>query len=122
MRLLPRRLQHGEEATVVEHLGELRTRLVVCLLALVVTTTVSFVFHTTLLHWLNAPLPKIHGVQKKVITIDPAEPFLTAFWVALYAGIVLAMPIILWQIWGFFAPAFEKHSQRKVIGFAIFSG
>ena len=41
MRLLPRRLEHGEEATLVEHLGELRTRIVFCLLAIAVTTGVT---------------------------------------------------------------------------------
>ena len=49
------------------------------------------------------------------------EPFLTAFWVSLWAGVMLALPIILWQVWGFFAPAFEKHTQRKVVGFALFA-
>ena len=122
MRLLPRRLAHGEEATLVEHLGELRTRLVVCLLALGVSTGVTFAFHRTLLHWLNRPLPKVNGHQVKPITIDVSEPFLTAFWVSLWAGILIAFPIIVWQVWGFLAPAFEKHVQRKIAGFAVFSG
>jgi sec-independent protein translocase protein TatC len=117
MRLLPRRLEHGEEATLVEHLGELRTRLVFCLVALAVTTGIAYGFHRTLLHWLNRPLPK--GV--KPITIDPTEPFLTAFWVSLWAGVLAALPIILWQLWGFFAPAFQKHLQRKIAAFSLFS-
>ena len=49
------------------------------------------------------------------------EPFLTSFWVSLWAGVLLALPIILWQVWGFFAPAFEKGMQRKVVGFALFA-
>jgi sec-independent protein translocase protein TatC len=135
MRLLPRRLAHGEEATLVEHLGELRSRLVVCLLTLGVTTGVTFGFHRTLLHWLNRPLPYVHdakghvvhdafghAVQVKPITIDVSEPFLTAFWVSLWAGLLLAFPVVLWQVWGFFAPAFQKHTQRKVAGFTALSG
>lgn len=117
MRLLPRRLEHGEEASLVDHLGELRTRLVVCLLALAVTTGVTFAFHERILNWLNAPLPKGY----KPITIDVTEPFMTAFWVSLWAGILIALPIILWQVWGFFAPAFQQHTQRMVAGFSIFS-
>ena len=117
MRPLPRRLDHGEEATLVEHLGELRTRLVVCLIALAVTTGVTFGFHDHLLNWLNRPLPDGY----KPVTFAVTEPFMTAFWVSLWAGILLALPIILWQVWGFFAPAFEKHTQRKVAGFAVFS-
>src|SRR5581483_10750281 len=107
MRLLPRRLQHGEEATVVEHLGELRSRLVICLITLGVTTGVTFGFHRTILHWLNKPLPyvtdPITGIRHQVlpITIDVSEPFLTGFWVSLWAGILLSLPVILWQVWGF---------------------
>ena len=47
LKRLPRRLQHGEEATLVEHLGELRTRLVISLVALVPAFVVAFVFHET---------------------------------------------------------------------------
>ena len=117
MRLLPRRLQHGEEATVVEHLGELRTRVFFCLIAIVATTTFTYIFHHRILDWLNRPLP--HG--EKPIAFDVTEPFLTAFWVSLWAGVLLALPIILWQVWGLFAPAFEKGMQRKVVGFALFA-
>jgi sec-independent protein translocase protein TatC len=128
MRLLPRRLAHGEEATLVEHLGELRSRLVVCLLALGVTTGAAFGFHHEILDWLNRPLPYVTDPvthvrhQKLPVTIDVAEPFMTAFWVSFWVGILAAAPIILWQIWGFFAPAFQEHVQRKVGAFAAFSG
>jgi sec-independent protein translocase protein TatC len=118
MRPLPRRLEYGEEATLVEHLGELRTRIVVCLLALIATTTVTYIFHGQLLDWLNRPLP----AHYKPTTLGVAEPFLTSFWVSLWAGILLATPIIFWQIWGFFAPAVATHTQRKMIGFAVFAG
>jgi sec-independent protein translocase protein TatC len=115
---LPRRLEHGEEATLVEHLGELRTRIVIILVALVATTTVTYIFHGQLLTWLNKPLPAGY----KPTTLGVAEPFLTSFWVSLWAGIVLALPIVFWQIWAFFAPAFQVHTQRKIIGFSVFAG
>jgi len=54
---LPRRLGHGEEASLVEHLDELRTRLIICLVALSVGFAVAFAFHAHLIHWLNQPLP-----------------------------------------------------------------
>ena len=57
MSVLPRRLGHGEEATLVEHLGELRTRLIICLGALAAGFAVAYGFHGRILHWLNAPLP-----------------------------------------------------------------
>jgi sec-independent protein translocase protein TatC len=118
MRLLPRRLEHGEEATVVEHLGELRSRIVFCLLTVCVAFGVTYAFHGTLLHWMNRPLPK--GV--KPVTLAVTEPFLTSFWISLWAAFLLALPVILWQVWGFFAPAFQKHTQRKVAAFSFASG
>jgi sec-independent protein translocase protein TatC len=114
MKRLPRRLSHGEEATLVEHLDELRTRIFVSLGALAIGFAVAFVFHRHLLHWLNAPLPDDRG---KPITLSVAEPFLTAMKVSLLAGLALALPVVLWQLWGFLAPAVEPHSERTVLGF-----
>src|SRR5438128_11611551 len=111
MRPFPRRLRHGEEATLVEHLGELRTRLIVCLLALAVGFTVAYVFHGHLLDWLNRPLP--HRLRKPV-TFSPIEPFTTSILVTLYASFLLALPVVLWQFWAFLAPAFEEHRQRSI--------
>ena len=117
MRLLPRRLEHGEEASVVDHLGELRSRIFFCLFAIIATTTVTYVFNNRIIDWLERPLPK----GTKVVAFNVTEPFLTTFWIALWAGLLLALPIVMWQVWGFFAPAFDKHMQRKVVGFAIFA-
>src|SRR5881275_2422247 len=115
---LPRRLRHGEEATLVEHLDELRQRLIVSLLALTATTTVTFVFHSHLVRWLESPLP---AERRHLITFGVAEPFLTSFKISLMAGIGLALPILLWQLWSFLAPAFEEHSQRTVAVFVAFA-
>jgi sec-independent protein translocase protein TatC len=113
---LPRRLDHGEEATLVEHLGELRTRLTLGLVALAVGFGVAFAFHDNLIHWLNQALPP---ERRHPITLGVAEPFLTSVMVSIYAGFLLALPIILWQIWSFFAPAMQEHTQRIVAGFVL---
>jgi sec-independent protein translocase protein TatC len=111
---LPRRLGHGEEATLVEHLDELRSRMIVGLVSLAATTTVAFVFHGRLLNWLNRPLPaRLH----KPVTFGVAEPFMTSFKISMMAGLVLAFPIILWQFWSFLAPALEERTQRIIAGF-----
>jgi len=116
MKRLPKRLSHGEEATLVEHLDELRSRIFVSLGALVVGFAVAFVFHRHLLHWLNAPLPAGRG---NPITLGVAEPFLTAMKVSLMAGFALALPVVLWQLWSFLAPAVEQHAERVVFGFVL---
>jgi len=109
--VLPRRLRHGEEATLVEHLGELRARIVVSLVALAVGFVAAYAIHGRILDWLNRPLPK--GIGKPV-TFSPAEPFLTSVKVSLLAGFLLVLPVILWQVWAFLAPAIEEHSQRVI--------
>jgi sec-independent protein translocase protein TatC len=115
---LPRRLAHGEEATLPEHLDELRGRLFVMLGALAVGTIVAFVFHSHLLDWLNKPLPPGH---RHLLAIGVAEPFTVSVSVSLYAGFLLALPVILWQLWAFFAPAFDPNAERKVLGLVGFA-
>src|SRR5580765_610579 len=118
MRGLPRRLRHGEEATLVEHLGELRTRLVVSLIAIAVAFSVVYGFHHQLLEWLNRPLPE-H--LRKPTTFGVAEPFITSFMVSFWASLLIALPICMWQLWSFLAPAFQERSQRLVAGFTAFA-
>jgi sec-independent protein translocase protein TatC len=112
MSVLPRRLRHGEEATLVEHLGELRTRLIISLIALAAGFGVAYGFHGRLLHWLNRPLPDSLG---KPVTFSPIEPFATSIMVSVWAGLLLALPIVLWQLWAFLAPALEERRQRSVV-------
>ncbi len=118
MSWLPRRLGHGEEATLAEHLDELRGRLFVIIGALVAGTVVAFVFHGHVLEWLNRPLPAGH---KRLLTLGVAEPFTVTLTVCIYAGFVLALPVVLWQLWGFFAPALDPASERRVLGLAFFA-
>jgi sec-independent protein translocase protein TatC len=118
MRRLPRRLGYGEEATLVEHLEELRERIFVMLGALAAATIVAFVFHNRLLNWLNGPLPAGH---KRLATRGVAEPFTVTLTVCVYAGLVLSLPVALWQLWSFFAPAFDPGSERKVLALVAFA-
>ncbi len=118
MRLLPRRLRPGEEATLVEHLGELRARIVICLIAVAVAFGVTYAFHHQLLDWLNAPLPE---ENKKPATFGVAEPFLTSVMVSFWAAVALALPVILWQVWAFLAPAFSERTQRHIVAFVLFA-
>lgn len=118
MRQSPRRLAAGEELTFVEHLEELRSRLIVVLGALAVGTMIAFAFHTQVIDWLNHPLPMD---RRHPTTLGVAEPFTVSLTVSVYAGFLLAVPVILWQVWSFFAPAFEPSNERRMlrlVGFA----
>jgi sec-independent protein translocase protein TatC len=123
MRRLPRRLRHGEEATLVEHLDELRSRLIISLLAVAVSFPLTYYFHETLVEWLMRPKPD----DVQIVTLGVAEPFTTALKVSFYASLAIAFPVLVWQAWSFLAPAVEERSQRIVarfVGFAtlLFAG
>ena len=115
--LYPRRLRHGEEATLVEHLGELRARLLIALAAVTVGFIVAFVFNERVIEWLTEPLPD----GKRIVTFGVTEPFFTSIKVSLYAGFALALPVVLYQVWAFLAPAMEEHAQRIISGFVAFA-
>ncbi|MFN2471457.1 MAG: twin-arginine translocase subunit TatC [Gaiellaceae bacterium] len=108
---MPRRLAYGEEASLVEHLGELRTRVLISLASVLGWfLLVFFVFRKRLLDLLAVPLD-----DRPLVTLGPAEPFTTSFNVCLYAALALSVPVVLWQLWAFLAPAFEERSQRTVV-------
>lgn len=112
MKRLPRRLGYGEEATLGEHLEELRWRLFVVLGAVVLAAIVAFVFHNHVLDFLNRPLPVD---RRRVTTLTVTEPFTVSITVSLFAGVAAAMPIILWQLWSFLAPAFDPSAERRIV-------
>jgi sec-independent protein translocase protein TatC len=112
-RWLPRRLDHGEEATLVEHLDELRSRLIIALVAIVPIFLVTFAFHEQLMEWLTGPLDD----DRKLVTLGVTEPFTTSVKVSLIAALAIALPVILWQAWAFLAPAMQPHFERVVLVF-----
>ena len=99
-----RRLAREEEATLVEHLEELRGRIMVALATVGVATAVAFVFHDRILDLLARPLPPAH---RHVAAFGVAEPFSVSLSVSLYAGLLFAVPVLLWQAWSFLAPALD---------------
>jgi sec-independent protein translocase protein TatC len=115
---LPRRLGHGEEATLVEHLEELRQRLFVCIGAVFVGFVAAYVVHNELIDLLTRALPP---EKRKLTTLTIGEPFLTSMWLSLYAGFVLALPVLIWQAWAFFLPAFDASHERILRVFVAIS-
>jgi sec-independent protein translocase protein TatC len=113
---LPRRLGHGEEATLVEHLEELRQRLFVCIGVVFLGFVVAYIFHTQLITLLTHALPP---ERRKLTTLTIGEPFMTSMWLSLYAGFLLALPVIIWQAWAFFLPAFDRQHERMLRIFVV---
>jgi sec-independent protein translocase protein TatC len=115
---LPRRLGHGEEASLVEHLEELRQRLFVCIGAVIAGFIVAYAFHHRLIDALERTLPP---GKRQLTTLTLGEPFMTSMWISLYAGFLLALPVIIWQAWSFFLPAFDAHHERMLRLFTFIS-
>ena len=116
-RILPRRLSHEEEATLVEHLTELRHRLVVCLLAIVPAFALAYAFHEKLIERLMELLPE----GTPVVTLGVTEPFTTSLKVSFYASLAIVLPLLLWQVWSFLAPAVTEGTQRVLSVFVVLS-
>jgi sec-independent protein translocase protein TatC len=114
-RMLPRRLRHGEEATLVEHLGELRHRIIVSLLAIAPAFALAYAFHEHLIGWLKDLLPE----GTNLVTLGVTEPFLVGIKVSFYAALAIALPILLYQIWAFLAPALDDQAQRAISVFVV---
>jgi len=118
VRRLPRRLGHGEEAGLVDHLGEFRARLFVAGGAVLVSTIAAYAVHERILELLIRALPPNH---RQLATFGVAEPFTTSVKVSFVAGFLLALPIVLWQMWAFVAPALEPSIERSIVGFTAFA-
>src|SRR4029453_13875374 len=117
MRRLPRRLGYGEEASLVEHLDELRSRLIVCIFPSLVFSPPPYVFHEHLVEWLIRPLPD----DKRIVTLGVTEPFTTAVKLSFYTALAAAFPVLVWQTWSFLAPAVQRESRRGLPPFVAFA-
>jgi sec-independent protein translocase protein TatC len=116
------------EMPFLDHLEELRWRLIWSLLALVVGVAIGFVLvlRFELLNVLQAPIaPYLKGA--KLVYTHPGDPFSIALTTALIVGTIIALPVIIYQVWGFLSPALYRHEKRVVIpllvgAVALFAG
>jgi sec-independent protein translocase protein TatC len=105
-------VSHEDRLTLVEHLDELRTRLIVCILVLGVALALCFWQNHLLLEVAQGPLPSNHD---RLITFGVTEPFTTTLTVSAYGAIVLSLPIVLWQLYAYVLPAFSEAERRVVL-------
>ena len=112
-RLRPARFD--EHLTLVEHLDELRTRIIVSVAVLALAAGLCFWQNSLLLDIANAPLPG----DRVPITFGVTEPFMTTVTLSLYGGLLLAMPVILYQLYAYVLPAFSPGERRVVLPFLL---
>jgi len=103
----------GKKLTIIEHLEELRTKLVISVIALIVATGFSLIFTGKFLEFLLVPSGGI-----KPVFLKPTEMFITYFKVALIGGAALAMPVIVYQLVRFVVPGL-KPSEKKYLYFMV---
>jgi sec-independent protein translocase protein TatC len=112
-----RRVKPDEQLTLVEHLDELRSRIIVVLAVLTVGIAVCFYKSEAILNFLAAPLPVEHarpprsGLQ--FLATSPLDGILTSISIAIYSALLLTMPIATYQLYAFVIPAFaEQHHKH----------
>jgi len=103
------------------HLEELRKRLVVCAIAAGIGFIISYIFAKQLFSYLILPLAKVLPDDSRLIFTNLPEMFIAYIKVALVAGIILAIPVIFYQLWMFLAPALYQKEKRYIIPFVLFS-
>lgn len=107
-----RAVSHDDRLTLVEHLDELRGRLIVCLVVFGVALGLCFWQSHLLLELAAGPLPDKH---KQLTTFSVTEPFTTTLTVAAYGAIVLCLPLFLHQLYAYVLPAFSDAERRVVL-------
>lgn len=95
----------GNEMSLVEHLQELRRRLIIVIIAVAVGSLVSYFYAAELVQYITAPAGKLYYMS-------PAEAFFTYLRVSFFAGFLLALPIVLYQVWAFIVPALTTKEHR----------
>jgi sec-independent protein translocase protein TatC len=105
-------LSHEDEVSLVEHLDELRARIIVSLAVFGVALALCFWQNHLLLELASAPLPSNHH---RLITFGISEPFTTTVTVSAYGAIILALPIVLYQLYAFLLPAFAEKERRVIL-------
>jgi sec-independent protein translocase protein TatC len=102
-------VSHEDRLTLIEHLDELRSRIVISIVAFSVALGLCFWQNHLLLKVVNHPIPG----HKEPLTFGVAEPFTTTLMVSAYFAILIALPVVLYELYAFVLPAFSP-SERKV--------
>jgi sec-independent protein translocase protein TatC len=110
--------------TLVEHLTELRTRLIICVVAVALGMLAGFILYEQIFDVLIKPYEDIADNHEtigdgRLLQTDPLEGFSIRMRTSVYAGIAFAMPVLLWQIWRFVSPGLYANEKRYAVPFVV---
>jgi sec-independent protein translocase protein TatC len=125
MAITLRRRNHArptpDSMTLVEHLTELRTRVLVCAVTFVITGTVAFLFYPHILSFLQHPYCEISPHRCGFYITAPLDGLALRVKIAAYGGLFLASPVLLWELWRFITPGLKRNEKRYAIPFIVMS-
>jgi sec-independent protein translocase protein TatC len=104
-----RRVKPDDELTLVEHLDELRVRLIVSLLVLTIAVAGCYYESHNILHFITGP---IH--HRQLVTFAPTEAFFNTVMISVYGGLLISLPLLSYQFYAYVIPAFSEESQRTI--------
>jgi sec-independent protein translocase protein TatC len=128
-RLDPSKEPDGQQGqmTLFEHLAELRTRLLICIVAVIAGTIVAWFFYDSIIRFMEHPYRTyvLHHPHKSLsptnpgalVTNGPLEGVTTRLKVSAYVGIALAAPVLIWELWRFITPGLYRNEKRYVLPF-----
>lgn len=106
--------------TLFEHLAELRRRLIVCIIVVCVMVIVAYIFYPYILNFFKHPYcESLRGQRCELNVFGPLDAFAIRLNISAYGGIVLASPVILFQLWRFVTPGLKAREKRYAIPFVV---
>ena len=103
------------------HIADLRKRLTISTITVVVMFFACFSFYEPILEWMMAPVKHALPAGTSMIAVEIQETFFTAVKVAFFAGFIISLPVIFWQLWLFLAPGLYDHEKKLVVPFVFFA-
>jgi sec-independent protein translocase protein TatC len=110
-----------DSMTLVEHLTELRSRVLVCAVAFVITATVAFLIYPWILSFLKHPYCEVSPHRCGFYITGPLDGLALRVKIAAYGGLFLASPVLLWELWRFITPGLNPKEKRYAIPFIVAS-
>lgn len=114
-------LDDGAKMSFLEHLDELRKRLIHCAIGVAVGIAATFYFHNQIYEFVFAPTRRVLPPNSKLIFTEPGEAFSLHLQIALITGLVVAAPYIMYQVWLFIAPGLYSHEKKMAVPFVLLS-